>query len=195
MHEGFLSILPRIETHGHVSARHLRCPHQKADFVQEMVAVAWKWYVRATERGKDVHSFVGALATFAARHVRSGRRLCRKDRVKDVLSPMAQRSHHFTLSPLPQGSALLGNVFDGALHDNTKSPVPEQVAFRTDFPVWLNSLSERDRRVCEDLMLGERTGEVAARHNLTPGKVSQLRRDLMDGWQRFLDGQDGAARA
>jgi hypothetical protein len=34
--------------------------------------------------------------------------------------------------------------------------VPEQVCFRCDFPTWLNSLSQRDERVIEDLMLGER---------------------------------------
>ena len=66
-----------------------------------------------------------------------------------------------------------------------KSPVPDQVAFRLDFPAWLLSLSQRDRRVVEDLLLGERTLDVARRHGLSPGRVSQLRREFLDGWRAF----------
>jgi hypothetical protein len=192
LQEGFLAILPRIETHGQVSFRYLKCPHKKADAVQEMVAVSWMWYARATESGKDVHAFASALASYAARHVRSGRRLCGQDRAKDALSPLAQSRHGFTTSLLPQGSSLKGNALDEALHDNTRSAVPDQVAFRLDFPAWLGTLSERDRRVCEDLMLGERTNEVAGRYGLTAGRVSQLRRQFLEGWRRFCnDHTDG----
>jgi hypothetical protein len=192
LHAGFLSILPRIQTHGQVSFRHLKCQHRKADSIQEMIAVSWKWYLRATQQGKDVLSFASALATFAARHGKNGRKLCGQDRGKDALSPLAQHRHGFTTAPLPAGSSLHGNVFDEALKDNTRSPVAEQVAFRLDYPVWLNSLSERDRRVCEDLMLGERTGEVAGRYGLTAGRVSQLRRQFLEGWRRFCnDHTDG----
>ena len=45
LHARFLSILPRIELHGCVCFRHLRCPHRREDAVQEMVALCWKWFV------------------------------------------------------------------------------------------------------------------------------------------------------
>ena len=80
-------------------------------------------------------------------------------------------------------------ALEEALHDNTRSPVPDQVAFRFDFPAWLNTLSERDKRVVEDLMVGERTLDVARKHGLSPGRVSQLRREFMTGWRHFCGDQ------
>ena len=78
----------------------------------------------------------------------------------------------------------------------TQTPVPEQVSFRLDFPAWRSSRCERDRRVIDELMAGERALDVAARHGLTPGRVSQLRREFHDDWTRFcgecLAGEVGA---
>ena len=34
-------------------------------------------------------------------------------------------------------------------------------------------------------MLGERTLDVARRHGLSPGRVSQLRREFLEGWRAF----------
>src|SRR5690349_3985594 len=93
LHLGFQLILPRLELHGRIFFRHVKCPHRRADAVQEMVALAWKWYLRLAERGKDVSDFVAAFITFAARAVKSGRRLCGQEKAKDVLSPVAQRRH------------------------------------------------------------------------------------------------------
>src|SRR5262245_35712536 len=75
LHAGFLQLLPRVERHARVAFRHVRCPHRRADAVAEVVALAWKWYVRLVRRGQDPASFVTALAAFAARAVRSGRGL------------------------------------------------------------------------------------------------------------------------
>jgi hypothetical protein len=182
--------LPRIEAHAQVAFHHVRCPHRQADYKAEMVAFAWRWFVRASHRGKDVTQFPSVLASYAARHVRSGRKLCGQEKARDVLSPRAQRLKGFTLSSLPDGSSPSGNVMDAALRDNTQTPVPDQVAFRLDFPAWLNTLSERDRRVVEDLMLGERTGAVAAKYGLSPARVSQLRRQFLVGWRLFCGEPD-----
>ena len=56
----FLEILPRVETHARIHFRHLRCPGRRDDAVAETVAVAWKWFLRAAERGKDVAGFASA---------------------------------------------------------------------------------------------------------------------------------------
>jgi hypothetical protein len=190
LHAGFLAILPRVELHAQVFFRHLKCPHRKEDAVQEVVAISWKWYVRATAKGKDVNEFVSTLASFAVRHVKNGRRLCGQERSKDALSSLAQARHGFATASLPDGSSLDGNPLDVALHDNMRSPVPDQVCFRLDFPCWLNTLTERDRRVVEDLMAGERALDVATKHGLSPARVSQLRREFMTGWERFCGDRD-----
>src|SRR6202035_4894521 len=96
--------------HGRVYFRHLKSAEKKEDAIQEMVGLCWLWFVRLHQQGKDGTRFPGALASFAARHVRSGRKVCGQDKAKDVLSGIAQQRFGFTVSPLPDGSSLNGNV-------------------------------------------------------------------------------------
>jgi hypothetical protein len=192
LHAGFLTIWPRIELHGRIYFRHVRCPHQKDDAIAEMVALSWYWYVGLAQRGKDATRFPRALATFAARAVRAGRRVCGQEPARDVLSPTAQRRHHFAVERLPDFSPLAGGPLAEALVDNTQTPPPEQAAFRCDFPVWLQSRCERDRRLVELLMTGERTSDVSTKFGLTQGRVSQLRRDFHEDWERFCGLEEGS---
>jgi len=71
------------------------------------------------------------------------------------------------------------------LRDNTQTPPDEQDAFRLDFPAWRLSRCERDRRLIDDLMIGERTKDVSRKHGLTQGRISQLRREFQEDWSRF----------
>jgi hypothetical protein len=184
LHARFLSILPRIATHGRVYFRHLRRADQE-EAVQEMVALCWKWFLRLAARGKDATRFPSALASYAARAVRSGRRVCGHEKARDALSPSAQRRHGFLVSTLPEVSTLSDNPLSEALADNTRTPPDEQCAFRLDFPAWRLTRAERDRRIIDELMAGERTLDVAGRHGLSPARVSQLRREFHADWARF----------
>ena len=170
LHAHFLAILPRILEHGCIYFRHLKCPHRKEEALAEVRALAWKWFARLVERGKDPTAFVSALATYAARAVRSGRRVCGHERVKEVLSPVAQRRHGFAVESLPLSTQTshehlyaaprgqrAQDAFEERLRDNTLTPPPDQAAFRIDFPVWLTTHSERDRRLIDHLLVGERT--------------------------------------
>jgi hypothetical protein len=69
LHARFVLLLPRIELHGRIYLRHLRCPHKKADAIQEMRALAWKWFLSLIERGKDPADFVATFVGFLARAV------------------------------------------------------------------------------------------------------------------------------
>jgi hypothetical protein len=185
LHAGFLALLPRIERHSEVCFRHVRCPHRRADCGAEMVALCWKWYGRAAQQGKEVGRFVSILATFAARHVRSGRRLCGQEKGKDALSPLAQTRHNFVVEKLPDFSTLSSNPFAEALADNTVTPPAEQAAFRIDFPAWLATLGARNRDIAEDMALGHRTQDLGRKYGVGPSRVSQLRREFHDDWRRF----------
>jgi hypothetical protein len=190
LHAAFLSVVPRIEAHGRVYFRHLKCPDRREDAVAEMVALSWLWFLRLAGKGKDATRFPAALATYSARAVRAGRKLAGKDRAGDVLSPMAQSRCGFTVRSLPCHSTLSGNPLEEALTDNTRSPVPDQVSFRIDWPCWLATHGDRDRRIINALMVGERTGDVASRHGLTAGRISQLRARFREDWLSFT-GQVG----
>jgi hypothetical protein len=182
----FLAIvLPRVLSHGRVCFRHLKCRHRREDAIQEMIDLTWMWHLRLAEKGKDSTLFPTALASYAARAVKSGCRFCGQERAKDVLSPLAQQGQHFAVEKLPDFSTLNGSPLEEALHDNTVSPVPEQAAFRLDFPAWLASLTERDHAIVEDLLIGERTLEVADKYGVSPGRISQKRREYCRDWQSF----------
>jgi hypothetical protein len=108
------------------------------------------------------------------------------DCARDVLSRLAQQRKGFAVCKLPDCSTLDGSPLSEALHDNTRTPPDEQCAFRIDFPAWRATHTQRDRCVLDDLMLGERTSDVAGKYGISAGRVSQLRRQLLLDWRRFL---------
>jgi hypothetical protein len=206
LHARFRALLPRIELHGRIYFRHLRCPHRKADVIQEMRALAWKWFVRLVQRGRDPADFVMGFVTLLARAVGSGRRLAGMLRAKDVLNPATQRRRGFQVERLPawhragherlyadpHGQELF-DAFEERLRDNRITPVPAQVAFRIDFPAWLATLTGRERRIIRAMSLGERTLDLARQFEVSPARISQLRREFHDGWVRFTADPDERA--
>ena len=198
LHAAFCSILPRIVLHGQIVFRGVKCPDSKEEALAEMVGLCWLWFLRLAAQGRDATEFVSALAVFAARAVRAGRRLNGQEKSKDVLSPVARYRHRFRVEPLPASTrrpyeAVYGTVhgqqeldaFEERLHDNAVTPPPAAAAFRIDFPRWLLTRTERDRRLIADMVRDERTLDLAHRYGLSPARISQLRREFMVDWLRF----------
>src|SRR5262249_43610351 len=155
-------------------SRHLRSEARRDDFVAEVVGLCWKWFRRLAERDKDARHFVSTLAVFAARAVRSGRRVCGQLKAKDVLSEYAQQRHSFAGEHLATstrtdfhelhnfvGGQQRQDALEERLQHNLATPIPDQVAFRLDFPAWLRTRTERDRRLIRDMMRNERTKDLA----------------------------------
>ena len=194
----FLRILPKIEIHARIVFRAVRCAVQKADCIAECIALCWRWFVRLARQGKDGRHFAGTLATLAARAVRSGRRLCGQLRAKDVMSPVAQRRHGFTVQSLapelatfaifadPHGQEMQ-DAFEERLQDNLMTPVPDQVAFRVDWPQFFRSLTTRDQQMAEFLSLGHAAKHASEKFGVSPGRVTQIRQRWHQEWIRFQD--------
>jgi DNA-binding NarL/FixJ family response regulator len=104
--------------------------------------------------------------------------------IRDVLSPYAQRKKRFHVESLERFRKESEEWLEAVVED-TRTPVPDQVAFRIDFPVWLQSQTKRNRRIAEALALGHTTGEVARQFKVSAGRVSQLRRQFCQSWQGF----------
>lgn len=194
----FLSIMPRITRHGQIHFRHLQ-PVQREEVITEMVAISWKWFRRLAERGKDAAQFPTVLASLAARAVSNGRRLCGQEKAKDVMSSLAQRRHGFRVERLPSSTSqpyedVYGSprgqqnmdAYEERLHDNTQTPVPDQVQFRIDFPAWLTTRTERDRRMIDEMSLNHRTKDLASSFGICPARISQLRQEYHADWRQFL---------
>jgi hypothetical protein len=165
--------------------RFLHCPAERADCVQDAIALAWSWYLRLVQRGQDASDFAAALASFAVRAVWSGRRVTGSESSQDVLSVTAKLRHGVKVFRLPANGALAINGWQEALADNLWTPPDEQAAFRLDFPAWLATRTERDRHMIADLAVGERTGDVARKYGLSASRISQLRRAFCEDWARF----------
>ena len=202
----FLALLPKLQTHAQIIFRDIACPDKKADLICETTALAWKWYLRLAARGKDVMQFPMVFIYLVGRAVRSGRRLCGHERAKDVLSPVAQRCHHFKAESLSPSTPTalddlysqpyaqeMQDAFEERLRDNLQTPVPDQVAFRLDWPRFLRTLTQRDRDLVGHLSLGNSGKWVAARFGLTEGRVSQLRQRWCREW-RLFQGDEEAYR-
>ena len=198
LHTAFLTLLPRIEHHALIYFRSLRCPGRKEDAVQETISLAWMWFVRLMERGKDPRTFPAVFASYAARAVKCGRRICGQEKGKDVMSKLTQQRHSFTVEQLPSSTASSHDERSGIIHgqhkqdafeerlrDNVQTPVLDQVAFRIDFPAWLTTLTLRERRLVHEMAANERTLDVSKRFELSPGRISQMRRELHNDWSRF----------
>jgi hypothetical protein len=185
LQDRFLLLRPRIELHARIFFRQVRCLHQRDEAVAECLALCWEWFVRLVRRGKAPEAFVSILVAFAVRAVASGRRLCGQEKANEVLSPVAQRRHGFTVQGLHAVGSRPGGLWDEAVKDNTQTPVPQQVMFRVDFPAWRSTRSKRDQRIIDRLVRSERTSAVAQAVGLSPGRVAQLRREFHADWLRF----------
>ncbi len=185
LHARYNAILPRIVRHARVVFRYVKCWHTKEDKVAEAVGHCWKWIKKLDKLGKKWWCFVSRLADYACRAVKSGRKVAGSITINDVLNEINQARKGYCICKLPDYSTESTNPLAEALTDNTVSEIPDQVAFRLDFPEYRDTYSERDQQVMDDMMLGHRTIDLAEKYKMSQGRISQLRREFYEGWDRF----------
>jgi hypothetical protein len=101
-----------------------------------------------------------------------------------VFAVAAQQRRGFSLDSL-NSDGREPNIWVEALTDNRQTPVPDQVAFRLDFPAWLGVLKRRDQKLVKFLAVGNTPAEAAQQFRVSQARVSQLRAELRVGWQAF----------
>jgi hypothetical protein len=204
LHSRFLALLPRIQTHALIVFRDIACPQRRADLIAELIALAWLWFIRLAKRGKAVEDFVVTFCRLLTKAVKSGRKLAGMVKAKDVLNRHAQQRHGFKVQSLPLStrachedlySAVRGqqlhDTYEERLKDNTVTPPPDAAAFRIDFPIFLSSLSQRDRELAEFLSLGNSGKHAASKFGISQGRVTQLRQTWCRVW-RSCQGEEGS---
>jgi hypothetical protein len=194
-HEDFLPLLPVVAKHASVVFRHLPDVHRE-EAIAEAIASAFESFVSLKARGKNpVQDFPSRMATYAALHAKAGRKVGNRASSKDVLSEKAQWKHGFRVESLPANSrrpfddvyASPGgqrriDQFEDRLQDARRWPVPEQAAFRIDFPAFMETLGRRHRRLLQFLADGNSGKDGAAKFNLSQGRVTQLRQQWRREW-------------
>ena len=181
--EKFLIMLPLIRSQARLAFRRLR-PEHKNELVQEVVANAYCAFAALVSRGKANLAYATPLANYAIRQVLAGRRVSTKLNSNDVSSVGAQRRLGFTLQNIPSNGTESVS-WSEILADDSLTPVPDQVAFRLDFPAWLRIQNRRKRELARFLAVGNTATEAARRFRVSVARVSQLRSELRESWREF----------
>ena len=184
-HKVFMAMLPAIVTHAKIAFRHLGA-EAKQEAVQNVVANTWAALVGLANRGKLDLAYPTVLARYGVAQTRDHRKVGGHLNVRDVLSKYCQDRKGVVVERLDQFDAEENAWQEAVVEDTRTSTVPDTVAFRCDFNDWLKTLSRRDRKVAQFLALGNRTTDAAKKFNVCEGRISQLRRELAESWQRFV---------
>jgi hypothetical protein len=186
-HDAFLEMVPAIRRAARIAFRDL--PQAMRDeAVDEVVVNALVAYARLVELNKTDVAYPSALARYGVVQVRDGRYVGMRQNVRDVMSRYAQQKKGFKLGRLDHFDTQEGAWQEILVEDKRATPA-EVAASRIDFAAWLRSLSSRRRRIAKILATGESTNAVAKQFGISPARVSQIRRDLYQIWQRF-QGED-----
>ena len=188
-HRQFEAALPVI--HGVARRAFRTCrPQDREDLIAEATAAAWSAWSGLIRRGKDpVQVGVSGIARFAVRSTRHGRRLG-NTRVggarRDLMHAWTQQACNIKVISLDESTAT--TPWRELLLSDPRVNVARQAAFRVDFAAWLGALEPRTRAIAAALARGTPTGEAAADFGVSPGRISQLRRELESSWRAFQAG-------
>jgi len=179
----FVSMLPAIESQ---AAHRLRNypQHEQEELIAEVVALSFCMFAMLAKRGRIDLAFPTPLAAYGCRQALAGRRAGASLNVNDVTSRHCQQKKHIRVERLDRFDTQHGEWREAVVADH-RTPVPDQVAFRCDFPEWLQTLPRRHRQIAETLASGEGTTKTAKRFKVSLGRISQMRRELHDAWCKF----------
>lgn len=186
----FISLLPAIRRQARVAFRG-ESAERRGELVAEVIANCWVAFRRLVERGLAQVAYPTPLARFAIRQVRDGRRVGAQLNVRDVLSDYCQRHKRVQVERIDVQDEPDAGWRAIVVEDRRATPA-DTAAARIDIAAWLATLSDRERELAQTLASGETTSGAAATFRITAARVSQLRRELQDAWERF-SGEDRPA--
>lgn len=184
----FQQILPQIRSCALYAFR--RQPvAEKEEAVQDVLVQCFFVFHRMLRRGEGTRVFPTVLARYAILRYRSGRRAMGCE-PREGLSASAEPGRGASSEPVRRSQR--GGWQDSLIEDR-RTPVPDQVCFRIDFPEWLQRLPRQDRRLAELFVAGLPATEVAKQLEVTPARVSQIRKALREDWKRYQGELERAA--
>jgi hypothetical protein len=182
-HERFLDLLPGIRRRALVSFRDLNS-EAREEAVQAAVGLAWANFRRLVALGRAELAFAGPLARYAVARVRDGRGIGTRRNMRDVTSLLCQHRRGLQIESLDQLADHDGQWREMVVEDRRAGPA-EIAAARIDLAAWLRLLPRRDRVIAKVLASGETTRATAKLFHISPGRVSQIRRELYEAWCHF----------
>jgi hypothetical protein len=173
----FATMLPEIERRLRTAFCHLDSASMD-EAIAEGVAHCLFAYVRLHVRGRSEVATPSTLAWYSSRQVKRGRPAAGRMNGKEPLSRYGQLSNNIKVERRP-------SQWIDAIVDDQRAPVADQVAAKMDVGAWFATLTQGMKQIAKDLAFGFSTSEVARKHGVTPGRISQLRRTLEESWAAF----------
>jgi hypothetical protein len=190
----FLVLMPSVRAQVAYAFRNLRSVDRE-EATQEALAAACRNVCELAQRGKLRVAFATTIARYAVSHVRGGRHVgAAQDRPRDVLSTVGRHRGELQVRSLDQAGGTAADL-RGLFIADRKTDIPSLAAFKIDFGEWLRSFTERDQRIITALGDGDRPSAVAERFNVTPGRITQLRRRFEASWRAYQGELPDAAAA
>jgi DNA-binding NarL/FixJ family response regulator len=161
----YRDVVPVVRIHAKLVFQGLR---DADEMVSDAVSVAWEALLTAPQAATPQ-----SVAAIACRRVKSGRQF--RQSAKSIGGPNPRRKRK------PQREeADIGKVL--ARERNNPAAL---ATVKMDFTAWLPLLTQREQRYLEAFISGETTGEIARRFRVSPARVSQMRRELLEHWKAF----------
>ena len=136
------------------------------------------------DKGKADVATPMSLARYAVAQVRAGRQVGNSLNCNDITSVCCRRRNGVQVESLSSWNEQHGEWQEVLVEDKSVTPA-DLAASRIDYPAFLSSLNQRDCRIAETLSRGESTGRAAELFDISPARVSQLRQELKNAWDRF----------
>lgn len=128
-------------------------------------------------------AYGSTLAEYAVRQYFAGRRVGNRLNCDDVSSPYAQCKRGIKVRSLDRRDP--SGAWREIIVEDHRSTPAEIAASRIDLDDWFSQLPKLKRGVAQTLATGESTQETARRFQMSPGRVSQIRRELETDWTEF----------
>src|SRR4051794_6690542 len=173
----FVAMLPEIEQKLRLAFCRLN-PEAREDAIEESVVHSLLAYARLHEQGRAEVATASSLAWYSSRHVRRGRPAGGRMNGKEPLSRYGQISNAIEVERQS------GNWIN-TMVDDKRASVADLVAAKMDVGDWFATLTKRMKEIAKDLAFGCSTTEVAEKHGVSAGRISQLRRVLENSWAAF----------
>jgi hypothetical protein len=184
LQDSFLVLLPQIRAYARKVFRN-RLAQERQELIAETIAWAWKLFLSCSRRGKNPMERPSWLLRYSALAVKSGRRLGRSANSNELFRVAHLVDSGTKLLSLSECAAEHTTSFNETLIDRRAFSPANAAAARIDVAAWLRTLSTRDRHVAHALAHGDATGVVARTFRVSPARISQLRGEFEQSWQRF----------
>lgn len=188
VHAHYLAVLPDLRRYAKSRLQHGDRNLREEELAEALAAGYVNCHSLVT-RGRSEHVHTTGFAAHAVHAVRNGRQVGSSMASRDVMSARGKfrhKRHVQRLDSPAEDSVSHRDEVPLSIADtlaDTRTPVPDQAAFRIDFAEWFSTQCPRDQMMIEMLAAGEQACVVAKKLGVSPAMISLRRERWRASWR------------